>query len=117
MSENTDQVEGRETPAGQMDSRHSPVHYSGRAPYPSGPGYYGPSPYGAYGAYGSPYGGGPAGAPEAEESIIGDVTIQRMLRVCLQRWVTILVFVILGAISAFFVFKIMPTIYEATSML
>jgi succinoglycan biosynthesis transport protein ExoP len=126
MSDNTDQTEGRETPDNQTDPRHSPAHYSGRAPYPSGPGYYGRAPYPSgpgyygpspYGAYGAPYGGGPAGAPEAEESIIGDVTIQRMLRVCTQRWVTILVFVILGAIGAFFVFKIMPTIYEASSML
>ena len=120
MSENTDQTEGRETPDNPTDPRHSPAHYSGRAPYPSGPGYYGPSPYGAYGqyGYGAPnYGCGQAVANEAEASIIGDVTIQRMLRVCMQRWVTILVFVILGAIGAFFVFKIMPTIYEATSML
>jgi capsular exopolysaccharide synthesis family protein len=132
MSQNTDQFEGRETPDNPTEPRHSPAHYSGRAPYPSGPGYYGrapypsgpgyygPSPYGAYGqyGYGAPnYGGGQAVANEAEASIIGDVTIQRMLRVCTQRWVTVLVFVILGAIGAFFVFKIMPTIYEATSML
>jgi len=117
MSENAGRGEDRGRPAGQVDSGHSPAPYSGHAPYPSRPGYYyGPPPHGAYG-YGSPQYGGLGGVNDAEESIIGDVTIGRMLRVCMQRWVTILVFVILGAIGAFFVFKIMPTIYEATSML
>ncbi len=47
---------------------------------------------------------------------MGAVTVGRMLRVCTQRWVTILVFVIIGFIAAFAVFKISPMIYEAESV-
>jgi capsular exopolysaccharide synthesis family protein len=118
MSNKPEHRTEKETADDQAAATQKPVQYSGHAQYPSKSAYYyGPPPYGAYG-YGAPhYGGGPGGVNEAEDSIIGDVTIGRMLRVCLQRWVTILVFVILGAIGAFFVFKIMPTIYEASSML
>ncbi len=106
-------------------AKRSPAYYYGRAPhYPAGPAYYGPAPYpagGAYGAYGtgSPYyaTGGSGGLGDDEDSLLGTVTIGRMIRVCTQRWVTILVFIILGAIGAFFVFKISPTIYEASSIL
>jgi len=123
MSETPERSEGRDVPAEQAVPRNSPAYYyGGRAHYPSGPAYYGPAPYGGgYGAYGYGVpaygGGGPGGSGDEEESIVGDLTIGRILRVCTRRWVTILVFVILGAIGAFFAFKIMPTIYEATSML
>jgi capsular exopolysaccharide synthesis family protein len=69
-------------------------------------------------AYGSGYyyGGANGGAGEADDSLLGAVTIGRMFRVCTQRWVTIIVFVIIGFIMAFAVFKISPTIYEAESV-
>jgi len=72
--------------------------------------YYGQIPY-----YGGMY-GGRATTTDEEESLIGTITIGRMLRVCQQRWITILVFCILGAIGSFAVFKILPTIYQAESL-
>jgi len=69
------------------------------------------------GAYGGVYGGLGGGAPgQEEESVVGSITIGRLLRVCLQRWITILVFVILGALGALAVYQMSPTIYEANSV-
>ena len=117
--------EAKNTPATEKDAvkRTTPGYY-GRVPYYSKAPYYGPSPY--YGANGFPttayggaapyyYGGAPAGADE--ESLIGAITLTRIMRVCMQRWVTIMVFIILGAIGSFFVFKLSPTIYEAKSII
>ena len=85
------------------------VYYGGGSPaaYPGGAG-------GAGGGY--YYGGVGTGGGEDDDSLLGTVTIGRMLRVCTQRWVTITVFVILGFIAAFAVFKISPMIYEAESV-
>ena len=117
--------EAKNTPATEKDAvkRTTPGYY-GRVPYYSKAPYYGPSPY--YGANGFPttayggaapyyYGGAPAGADE--ESLVGAITLTRIMRVCMQRWVTIMVFIILGAIGSFFVFKLSPTIYEAKSII
>ena len=84
------------------------MYYGNNSPaaYPGGAGGYGGSYY--YGGVGS---GG-----EDDESLLGAVTIGRMIRVCVQRWVTIVVFVIIGFIAAFAVFKISPMIYEAESV-
>lgn len=85
------------------------MYYGGGAPgaqYPGGAGY-------GSGYY---YGGGGGGITDDEDSLMGSVTIGRMIRVCTQRWVTIAVFVILGLVVAFAVFKISPTIYEAESV-
>ncbi len=99
--------------------RRSPGYYYGRAPYYSGgsPAAYGgqAGPGGGYG-YGNYYGGPGQGVTDDDESLIGAITIGRMLRVCQQRWITILVFCILGAVGAFAVFKISPTIYQAVSL-
>jgi len=78
----------------------SPMAHSGAAGY--GGGYY----------YGGPTGGGNVD----DDSLMGAVTLGRMLRVCSQRWVTIVVFVIMGFITAFAVYKISPTVYEAESV-
>ena len=85
------------------------VYYGGGSPaaYPGGAGNYGSGYY---------YGGAGAGGGDDEDSLMGAVTIGRMLRVCTQRWVTITVFVIIGFIAAFAVFKISPMIYEAQSI-
>lgn len=85
------------------------VYYGGASPaaYAGGSGY-----GGAY--YNGGVGGG--GGGEEEDSLMGAVTVGRMLRVCTQRWVTIAVFVIIGFIVAFAVFKISPMIYEAESV-
>jgi capsular exopolysaccharide synthesis family protein len=96
--------------AGQDDR----VAHAARSPY------YGVSPYAgnAYG-YGSPhYGGGAAGGGGDEgDSILGAVTLSRLARVCLQRWVAILSCVILGVLGALIFLKFSPTLYEATSIL
>ena len=103
-----------------------PMYYGGtsRAAYYGGQSravYYGggsPAAYPAAGGYGGGYyyGGMGGGVGDDEDSLMGAVTIGRMLRVCTQRWVTIMVFVIIGFISAFAVFKISPMIYEAESV-
>ncbi|MDD4024370.1 MAG: AAA family ATPase [Kiritimatiellae bacterium] len=86
------------------------MYYGGGSPaayYPGGAGGYGSGYY---------YGGGGGGISDDEESLMGSVTIGRMIRVCTQRWVTIAVFIILGLVTAFAVYKISPTIYEAESV-
>jgi capsular exopolysaccharide synthesis family protein len=107
---------------------HRPMYYgsTNRAMYygqPSRAASYGggsPAAYPGTGGGGSGFffGGGPGGGGggEDEDSLLGAVTIGRMFRVCTQRWVTITVFVIIGFISAFAVFKISPLIYEAESV-
>jgi len=118
MSESTDK-KSQDSGAG---GRSRQMYYGGnsRQMYYGGssrPMYYGGggSVYG--GAYGSAYGGySGGGAGQEEESVVGAITIGRLLRVCLQRWITILVFVILGALGAFAVYKMSPTIYEANSV-
>jgi len=101
-----------------------PVYYGGgsRAIYYGGssrPVYYGggaPVAYAGTGYGGAYYYGGIGSGGEEDDSLMGAVTIGRMLRVCTQRWVTIAVFVIIGFIVAFAVFKISPMIYEAESV-
>lgn len=104
-----------------------PMYYGGnnRAMYYGGSSravYYGGAAPAAYGAPAGSYGGGyyygglGGGVSDSEESLMGAVTIGRMIRVCTQRWVTLVVFVIIGLITAFAVFKISPTIYEAESI-
>ncbi|MDD4441915.1 MAG: AAA family ATPase [Kiritimatiellae bacterium] len=85
-----------------------PVYYGGGAPAAYAGSGYGGSYY--YGGIGSGGGG------EEDDSLMGAVTVGRMLRVCTQRWVTIAVFVIIGFIVAFAVFKISPMIFEAESV-
>ena len=92
-----------------------PMYYGGK-----GPSYYGGSmsggsygsygAYGAYGAYGDPTAGGADGG-----SVVGTITFKRMLRVTTQRWLTIFVFLLVGLIAAFAIYRISPTVYEATS--
>jgi capsular exopolysaccharide synthesis family protein len=79
--------------------------------------YGGGAPSSYSGGYGGAYSyGGGGGGEEEDSSLIGALTIGRMLHVCTQRWVTIIVFVIIGFTVAFAVFKISPTIYEAESV-
>jgi len=101
-----------------------PMYYGGgsRAIYYGGssrPVYYGggaPAAYAGSGYGGAYYYGGVGSGGEEDDSLMGAVTIGRMLRVCTQRWVTIAVFVIIGFIVAFAVFKISPMIYESESL-
>ena len=96
-------------------SKSSPMYYGGKSsPLYYGanrPAYYGGTAYG--GTYGMPYGGEP-GAGE-DGSIVGKITPSRVLRVVSQRWLSIFVFLLVGLIVAFAIYRVSPTIYEATS--
>ena len=104
---------GGRSPAAYSASPRSPaIYYGGSAPaaaYPGGPGY-------GYGAGGYYYGGAGGGIGDDEDSLTGAITIGRMIRVCSQRWITIFVFVVIGLVASFAVFKISPVVYEARSV-
>lgn len=91
----------------------------------SGSGYSAPQSYGRpmYNApsYGTPSYGmntyGQAGSSaNDDDSALGALNIGRIIRVCLTHWMTILVFLILGILAAFVIFKLMPIKYRATSV-
>ena len=100
----------------------TPLYYSGKKK----PIYYGRAGgfdkqaygfgYGAYGAYGS-YGvyGGVQGSAHEDASLVGTITLSRMLRVVSQRWLSVFAFLLVGLIVAFAVYRISPTLYEASS--
>ena len=87
-------------------ARKSPIYY-GSAQKPA---YYGgSSPYYYGGAYGESAPGQDA------DSLVGTITLGRVLRVVSQRWISVLVFLLIGLVAAFAVYRISPTIYEAKS--
>ena len=103
-------------------SKGTPMYYGGSQPIYGGgkqPMYYGSGrqygQYGAYGSYGSygSYGGN--GQQGEDGSIVGTITIGRMLRVISQRWLSVFVFMLVGLIIAFAVYRISPTIYQSES--
>ena len=86
-------------------AQKSPLYYgAARPPY-----YGGGQPY----YYGGAYGGNSPG--QDADSLVGTVTIGRILRVISQRWISVLVFLLVGLVAAFAVYRISPTIYEAKS--
>ena len=109
------------------NTESSPMYYGGKKPmYYGGAGRnYGTGAYGSYGAYGGRYGsygsyggvayGGGHGEEEGGGSIVGSITFSRMLRVVSQRWLSIFVFLLVGLIVSFAIYRISPTIYSATS--
>jgi capsular exopolysaccharide synthesis family protein len=110
-----------------MGEKGRPMYYGGgnRAIYYGGsvrPVYYGGGSPTAYGGakYGGAYyyggGVGDGGGEGSDESLMGAITLGRLLRVCMQRWVTIVVFVIIGFVVAFAVFEVSPRIFEAVSV-
>jgi len=118
MSEEREEIQGS-----KAVERRRPMYYGG-APRPmmgaSAPLYGGASApvYGghAYGGSGYYYGGGiGSDNPDAQDSLVGTLTIGRIIRVCTQSWITILVFLIVGILAAFAVFIVSPIIYEAKS--
>ena len=120
MSDNTNPAssasEGSATPPRRQAAYYGPAPYHGpRSPADSSYGYGAPAavaPY--YGpAAGNSYGYGQSQGED--DSVLGAVTIARMLRVCAQRWITIAVIAVAGAVIAFFVYRAMPSIFEATS--
>lgn len=103
---------GKSTPMYYGGSKKTPMYYGGS----KGPAYYGGSgmsyggvPYGGNLAYGGGGGGG------EDSSFVGTITIGRMLRVIAQRWLSVFVFVLVGLVVSFAVYRISPTIYEAKS--
>ena len=89
-------------------SKKSPIYY-GSAQTPM---YYGGGGHAPY-YYGGAYGGQAPG--QDAESIVGTITLGRVLRVIAQRWISVLVFLLIGLVAAFAVYRISPTIFEAKS--
>ncbi len=87
-------------------SKKSPVYYGSS----KAPAYYG----GSYGRKAPYYYGESAANPDAD-SLVGTITIGRILRVVSQRWISVLVFLLIGLVAAFAVYRISPTIYQAKS--
>ena len=82
----------------------APLYYGS-----SQPAYYGNQPY----YYGGAYGGN---SPSQDaDSLVGTITLGRVMRVIAQRWISVLVFLLIGLVAAFAVYRISPTIYEAKS--
>lgn len=103
------------------NSKSSPMYYgsskgAGKALYGGkSPVYYGASShYGSYGQYGSYSGNAPQGGGD-DNSVVGTITFSRIIRVVSQRWLSVFVFVLIGLIVAFAVYRISPRIYEASS--
>ena len=97
-------------------SSSSPSYGGSTTYYGKGPTYYGGKGPAYYG--GGQYGGGPqygGGGGADDGSIVGTITIGRMLRVISQRWLSVFVFLLVGLVIAFAVYRISPTIYEASS--
>lgn len=93
----------------------TPMYYGGGTAHGGrGPAYYGGGAYGQYGTYGQ-YGGTAGNGGSEDGSIVGKITLGRMLRVVSQRWLSVFVFMLIGLIVAFAVYRISPTIYEAQS--
>ena len=98
------------SPAAYATPTRSPaLYYGGASPAAGYPAY-------GYGGSGYYYGGAGGGISDDDESLTGAITIGRMIRVCTQRWITIFVFVIIGLVASFAVFKISPVVYEARAV-
>ena len=101
-------------------SGHGPAYYYGRGPayyYGSGggAGYYGGANYGtaSYGA--ASYGEGSGNSEDGGESMLGSLSLQRIIRVMFQKWPTLLVSVLLGLACGFAYYKTAPVVYKATA--
>ena len=92
----------------------SPAYYGGspNLSYAARPAYYGGNG-GQYG--GAPYYYGNAHQGPEEGSMVGTLSVGRVLRVISQRWLSIFVFLLVGLVVAFAVYRISPTIFEAKS--
>ena len=87
-------------------SKKSPIYYG-----TSGVPYH----YGAGGNYGrTPYYYGNGGGQDPD-TLVGTITPARVLRVISQRWISVLVFLLIGLVASFAVYRISPTIYESKS--
>lgn len=87
-------------------SKKSPIYYG----MSSAPHHYGSG--GSYGRAPYYYGGGGGQDPD---SLVGTITPARILRVISQRWISVLVFLLIGLVASFAIYRISPTIYESKS--
>ena len=120
-SEEAASASGGRRPSQQRPS-HGPAYYYDRR-YPGAPSYYGgPAYYG--GAYGTtlPYyssNGNAAAGDDANDggSVLGPLSISRVIRVIGQKWPTLVVAVLLGLGAGFAYYKAAPVSYKATAVI
>ena len=108
-------------------SSHGPAYYYDRR-YAGGPSYYGGPSYGGPSYYGGAYGttlpyysssGNAAAGEDANDggSVLGPLSISRVLRVIGQKWPTLVVAILLGLGAGFAYYKAAPVSYKATSVI
>ena len=88
----------------------------GQAPA-GGPAYAAPAyatpPYGA--AYGAAYGSAYGAADGSDEVGGGAFSVGRIIRICSTHWMTIFIFLILGLLTSFVIYQLLPQKYEAVA--
>ena len=112
-----------ETSGKRGGPRHGPAYYYDRRPayygssnYYGAPGYYGSgSAYGTTLPYYSPSASG--GDDEGGGSMLGPLSISRVIRVLLQKWPTLVVAILLGLGVGFAYYKTAPVTYRATALI
>ncbi len=108
-------------------SSHGPAYYYDRR-YTGGPSYYGGPSYGGPSYYGGAYGttlpyyssnGNAAAGDDANDggSVLGPLSISRVIRVIGQKWPTLVVAILLGLGAGFAYYKAAPVSYKATSVI
>lgn len=108
--ENEDQP--RATPRGaRVPGQNSPAYYYGRSPS----GTYGYGPGAGYGE--APYYGSGEGGLQSADSILGPMSIGRVIRVVMQKWPSLIVSVLLGLGIGFAYFKTAPVVFSASSVI
>lgn len=104
--------------AENTESKSRPLYYGRGAAGSNAPAYYSGGAYYGGGAYGSYGGGYYYGAPRGEEggeSVIGTISLGRILRVVRQRWISVFVCVLVGLIVSFAIYRISPTVYQSSA--
>ena len=108
-------------------SSHGPAYYYDRR-YTGGPSYYGGPSYGGPSYYGGAYGttlpyyssnSNTAPGDDANDggSVLGPLSISRVIRVVAQKWPTLVVAILLGLGAGFAYYKAAPVSYKATSVI
>ena len=99
---------------------HGPAYYYDRRmagpSYYGGPAYYGNAAYGSTLPYYSANGNGGDDSGEGD-SMLGPLSIMRVLRVILQKWPTLVVAVLIGLGAGFAYYKAAPVSYKASSII
>lgn len=118
-------AQAQEPTDGAAPRQHGPAYYYDRrrpAHY-GGPNYYGGANYyyGAGNAYSTalPYysPGTSAGDDESSSSMLGPLSISRVIRVVFQKWPTLVVAILLGLGVGFAYYKTAPVTFKATALI